>query len=157
MTVPSLVLLCNRIGFVAMEGTRPCDRFQTGIYFQSFTYLSWLTEAIIPVNGECAKAAIRPSCAWIGFLWLSAKLHSSSVCIRINTINCYLQKQWKVTTAPPTFSKSYPTRYFTRLGLMWSTTEEFHMKFMCTLACISNAQYFYIYFTGTSIYILLEL
>ena len=54
-------------------------------YFQSFTHLSWLAEAIIPVNGECASAAISPSCAWIEILWLSDKLHSSSVCIQ--TIN----------------------------------------------------------------------
>lgn len=67
----------------------PCSKFNkvswTGFncyhYFQILTDLSWLADAIIPVECDCAKAAITPSCAGTDMVWFSITFHNSSDCI----------------------------------------------------------------------------
>lgn len=57
---------------------------QHHIYFHSLTDLSWLAEATIPVSADCAKATIKPSCAWTVILLFSAMFHNSRDCNKVN-------------------------------------------------------------------------
>jgi len=50
-------------------------------YFHTLTEWSWLAEATIPVTGDCASAAIRPSWACTVRLWFFTMFHTPRDCM----------------------------------------------------------------------------
>lgn len=65
------------------------------LYFHSFTVLSWLADAIMPVTGDWASASIKPSWADIVMFFFSCIDHNSIDCQVNMKIHQMWAKLWK--------------------------------------------------------------